>query len=90
MGEIRDLRPIACRSGACTAERRALLARVREAERMLAWFHDRCRSIWVEEQQYADTSTYNDVVIFLGTGHETYREPEDSADQEPGPGALAR
>lgn len=56
---------------------------------MVAWFHDRCRSIWIEEMQYANTETYNEVIFFLGARHETHREPEGEADSEPKPGAMA-
>lgn len=90
MGEVRNLRTVAtCRSSVCTAERRALLARLRKAIRIVAWFHDRCRGVWMEEEKYAETRTYEEVRRFLGAEHEADREPESAADSEPEPGAAA-
>lgn len=63
-----------------------LRERLRKAERVIAWFHDRVRTVWGESSDYVNSPMYEEVIFLLRTvNHEETREHAESpADPEPG------
>ena len=66
-----------------TETKEELRERLRKAERIIAWFHDRCRTVWGDHEDYANSPMY-DEVLFLLRGV-NYAETRDDAESAPNP-----
>lgn len=63
-----------------------LRERLRKAERVIAWFHDRCRTVWGDHSDYVNSPMYDEVIFLLRKAEhaETRDDAESPSDPESG------
>lgn len=57
-------------------ENNMLSQKVAELTRMLAWFHERTRTVWSDDKFYTNTPNYEEIRRLLSGENQICEEPE--------------